>query len=60
MAVITFGPVVVLSEAKLTTSLGKHVKDVDNLHIVRIMQKRLTSHQQTSELMSGFEESVAI
>ena len=33
---------------------------MDELHIISIMHKLLTSQQQTSEMIYGFEESVAI
>ena len=56
---INFGTVALFSEAKLTTSSGKHLEKVDNLRIISIMHKLLTSQQQTSEMMNGFEESVA-
>ena len=54
---VNFGPVALFSEAKLTTSSGKHLAKVDNLHTVSIMNELLTSGQQTSELMYGFEDS---
>ena len=57
IALINLGPVALFSEAKLTTSSGKHLEKVDNLHITSLMNKLLTSQQQTSELLYGFEES---
>ena len=56
---VNFGPVALFSEAKLTTSSGKHLEKVDNLHPICLMHKLLTSNQQTSQLMYGFEESQA-
>ena len=56
---VNFGPVALFSEAKVTTSSGKHLKKVDNLHPISMMYKLLTSNQQTSQLMYGFEESQA-
>ena len=56
---INFGPVALFSEDKLTTSSGKHLEKVDNLHPISLMYKFLTSNQQTSQLMYGFEESQA-
>ena len=56
---VNFGPVALFSEAKLTTSSGKHLEKVDNLHPISLMHKLLTSNQQTSQLMYGFEESQA-
>ena len=57
---VNFGPVALFSEAKLTTSSGKHLEKVDILHPICLMYKLLTSSQQTSQLMYGFEESVTI
>ena len=57
---VNFGPVALFSEAKLTTSSGKHLEKVDNLHPICLMYKLLTSSQQTSQLMYGFEESSTI
>ena len=55
-----FGPIALFSEAKLTTSSGKHVEKVDSLHPICLMYKLLTSNQLTSQLMYGFEENTAI
>ena len=57
---VNFGPVALFSEAKLVTSLGKHMEKVDNLQRNCLVYKILTSQQQTSQLMYGFEESVTI
>ena len=59
ISLINFGPVALFSEAKLTTSSGKHSEKVDILHIISIMHKLSTSTQYTSELLYGFEESQA-
>ena len=60
IGLVNFGPVALFSEAKLTTSSGKHLEKVDNLHVISLMYKLLTSQQQVTELLSGFEESEAI
>ena len=59
ISLVNFGPVALFSEAKLTTSSGKHLEKVDNLHPISLMLKLLTSNQQTSQLMYGFEKSQA-
>ena len=59
ISLFNFRPVALFCEAKLTTSSGKHLEKVDNLHTVSLLNKLLTSGQQTSELMYGFEESQA-
>ena len=59
ISLVNFGPVALFSEAKLVTSSGKHLEKVDNLHPISLMYKLLTSTQQTSQLLYGFEESQA-
>ena len=59
VSLVNFGTVALFSEAKLVTSSGKHLEIVDNLHPINLMYKLLTSNQQTSQLMYGFEESQA-
>ena len=60
ISLVNFGPVALFSEAKLTTSSRKQLGKVDNLHPICLMYKLLTSSQQTSQLMYGFEESTTI
>ena len=57
IALVNFGPIALFNEAKLTTSSGKHLEKVDNLYNISLMYKLLSSTQNTSELVSGFEES---
>ena len=59
ISLVNFGLIALFSEAKLTTSSGKHLENVDNLHPISLMYKLLTSTHQTSQLMYGFEESQA-
>ena len=60
ISLVNFGPVVLFSEAKLTTNSGKHLEKVDNLHPISLMYKLLTSGGQTSQLLYGFDESTTI
>ena len=60
ISLVNLGPIALFSEVKLTTSSGKHLEKVDNLHPICLMYKLLTSSQQTSQLMYGFEESTTI
>ena len=60
ISLVNFGPVALFSEAKLTISSGKHLEKIDHLHPICLMYKLLTSNQQTSQLMYGFEEAIAI
>ena len=60
ISLVNFGPVALFSEAKLTTSSGKHLEKIDNLHPISLMIKLLTSGSQTFQLLYGFEESSTI
>ena len=57
---VNFGPISLFSEAKLTTSSGKHLEKVDNLHPISLMVELLTSTSQTLQLLYGFEESTVV
>ena len=57
---VNFGQISLFSEAKLTTSSGKHFEKVDNLHPISLMIKLLTSTSQTSQFLYGFEESTVV
>ena len=59
ISLFKFRPVALFIEAKLRTISGKHLEKVDNLYIINLMNKLLTSTQYTSELLYGFEESQA-
>ena len=60
IGLVNFGPISLFSEAKLTTSSGKHLEKVDSLHLISLMYKLLTSTKSTSQLMYGFEEDTTI
>ena len=60
IGLVNFGPISLFSEAKLTTSSGKHLEKVDNLHLISLMYKLLTSTKSTSQLMYGFEENLSV
>ena len=60
IGLVNFGPISLFSEAKLTTSSGKHLEKVDNLHLISLMYKCLTSTKSTSQLLYVFEESETI
>ena len=60
ISLVNFGAVALFSEAKLVTSSGKHLEKVDNWHPICLLYKLLTSQQQTTQLLYGFEEPVTI
>ena len=60
IGLVNFGPISLFSEAKLTTSSGKHLEKVDNLPLISLMYKCLTSTKSTSQLLYGFEENLSV
>ena len=60
IGLVNFGPISLFSEAKLTTSSGKHLEKVDNLHLISLLYKLLTSTKSTSQLLYGFEENLSV
>ena len=50
-SLVNVGPISLFSEAKLTTSSGKHLEKIDNLHPISLMIKLLTSTSQTSPII---------
>ena len=50
IALINFAPLVLFSEAKLTTSLVKYLEAVDNLHSTCFLNKILNSTQFKSDI----------
>ena len=54
---INLGPIALFSNYKLTTSSGKHLKNIDHAHIVSLMYKFLSSSRDTDDLSIGFDRS---
>ena len=44
---------------KLTTSSGKHLKDISHAHLVSLMYKPTTSSKGSDDLSIGFDRSSA-
>ena len=53
--VVNLGPIALFSNYKLTTSSGKHLKNIDHAHIVSLMYKLLTSSKGSDDLSIGFD-----
>ena len=49
------GPIGLFNNSKLTTSSGKHLKNIDHAHIVSLMYKLLTSSRGSDDLSIGFD-----
>ena len=57
MRLTNLGPIVLFSKYKLTTSSGKHLKNIDQAHIVSLMFKLLSSSRDSDDLSIGFDRS---
>ena len=51
------GPIALFSNYKLTTSSGKHLKNIDHSHIVSLMYRLLSSSRDSDDLSIGFDRS---
>ena len=52
---VNLGPFALFSNYKLTSSLGKHLEDFSQAHIVSLMYKLITSAKDTGDLSIGFD-----
>ena len=52
---VNLGQFALYSNYKLTTSSGKHLKNIDHAHIVSLMYKLLTSSRGSDDLSLGFD-----
>ena len=53
---VNLGSIALLSNYKLTTSLGKHLEDISHAHIVSLMYKFITSAKDTNDLSICFDK----
>ena len=51
---VNLGPISLFSNYKLTTSSGKHLKNIDHAHIVCLMYKPITSSKGSEDLSISF------
>ena len=52
---VNLGAIALFSNYKLTTSLGKHLENIDHAHIVSLMYKLLSSSKGSDDLSIGFD-----
>ena len=52
---VNLGPIGLFSNYRLTTSSGKHLKNIDHAHIVSLMYKLLSSSKGSDDLSIGFD-----
>ena len=52
---VNLGPIALFSNYKLTTSSGKHLKNIDHAQIVSLLYKLLTSSKGSDDLSIGFD-----
>ena len=55
ISVVNLGPIALLSSYKITTSSGKHLKDISHAHIVSLMYKLITSAKSKDDWSIGFD-----
>ena len=55
ITLVNLGPIALFSNYKLTTSSGKHLENIDHVHIVSLMNKHLTSSRCSDDLSIGFD-----
>ena len=51
------GPIVLFSNFKLTTSSQKHLEDINDVHIVSLLYKLITSSKKSDDLSIGFDRN---
>ena len=56
---VNLGPIALFSNYKLTTSTGKHLKEITHVHIASLMYILLTSSRGSDDLSIGFESDRA-
>ena len=54
---VNLGPVASFSNLKLTTSSGRHLKDISHTHLVSLMYKLITSLKNSNDFSIGFDYS---
>ena len=54
---INLGPIALFSNYRLTTSSGKHLENIDHVHLVCLMYKLLSSSRDSDDLSIGFDRS---
>ena len=54
---INLGPIALFSNYKLSTSSGKHLENIDHVHIVSLMYKLLSSSKNSDAFSIGFHRA---
>ena len=58
VCLVNVGPIACFSEAKLLTSSNKHLEELENLYIVSLIHKLLSSSANSTDLLYGFGSSI--
>ena len=54
---VNLGPIALFSNFKLTTSSGKHLREISHAHLVLLMYKLIISSEDDDDLSIGFDHS---
>ena len=54
---VNLGLIALFSKFKLTTSSGKHLKDISHAYLVSLMYKQITPSKDSDDLSIGFNRS---
>ena len=54
---VNLGPIAFFNKYRLTSSSGKEIKEIDNAHVVCLMQKLTSSSRDSDYLSTGFHKS---
>ena len=57
ITLVNLGPIALFSNFNLTTSSGKHLEDISHPHLVSLMDKLITSCENSDDLSFGFDRS---
>ena len=55
---VNLGPLALFPEARLSTSSNKHLAKFENLHTVSLMHKRVTSCDNSTDLLYAFDSNI--
>ena len=56
---VNLGPIALFSLLKLSTSSGKHLKDISHAHLVSLMYNLITGAKVIDDLSIGFDRDCA-
>ena len=55
---VNLGPIALFNKYRLTSSSGKEIEELDNAHVICLMQKLISSAKDSDDLSIGFHRSI--